>query len=29
MGSIIDKYSKEELEDLVKNSFSYAEVLSK
>lgn len=29
MGSLIDKYSKEELSKIVENSFSYAEVLSK
>lgn len=29
MSSLIDQYSKEELEEIIKNSFSYAEVLSK
>lgn len=29
MGSFIDQYSKEELSEIVSNSFSYAEVLSK
>lgn len=29
MGSLINQYSKEELEELVRNSFSYAEVISK
>ena len=29
MGSLIDKYSKDELSKIIENSFSYAEVLSK
>lgn len=29
MGSLIDKYNKEELSEIVSNSFSYAEVIAK
>ena len=29
MKALIDNYSKEELENIIKNSFSYSEVLTK